>query len=148
VDICSDRRFRFDVERAEVWTAITCTEQYRNWWPWLREFDGRTFEEGARWSCVVKPPLPYRLRFDVVLIEVFEHDIVRARIEGDITGWAELTAVDRDDGCELRLVSELSPASGPLRLVARVARPVAAFGHDWVLDSGVRQFRGVALPSP
>ena len=27
-----------------------------------------------------------------------------------------------------------------LRLVSRFAGPVARFGHDWVLDSGARQF--------
>lgn len=145
VDIRSDRRFPFDVERATVWAAITRTDQYRQWWPWLHEFDGSAFGEGVRWRCVVKPPLPYMLRFDVVLIDVINHDVVRARIEGDITGWAQLTVSDHDGGCELRLVSELRPANRALRLVARVARPVVAFGHDWVLDTGVRQFRSAAL---
>jgi hypothetical protein len=145
VEIRSDRRFQFDVERATVWAAITRTDQYRQWWPWLHEFDGSAFAEGVRWHCVVKPPLPYTLHFDVVLINVIDHDVVRARIEGDITGWAQLTAIDHDTGCELRLTSELSPADRVLRLVARVARPVVAFGHDWVLDTGSRQFRSVAL---
>lgn len=121
------------------------TNQYRQWWPWLHDFDGSAFGEGVRWHCVVKPPLPYTLRFDVVLTKVINDEFVRARIEGDITGWAELTAIEDDTGCELRLTSALSPANGLLRLVARVARPVAAFGHDWVLDTGARQFRGVAL---
>ena len=145
MDIRSDRRFRFDVERASVWAAITSIERYRQWWPWLHEFDGTAFSEGVRWRCEVKPPLPYTVHFDVILIEVVEHNIVRARIEGDITGWSQLTAIDHDSGCEVRLISELSPASETLRLVARVARPVAAFGHDWVLDTGARQFRSAAL---
>jgi hypothetical protein len=29
------------------------------------------------------------------------------------------------------------------RLVARVLRPVATMGHDWVLDTGARQFGSV-----
>jgi hypothetical protein len=29
--------------------------------------------------------------------------------------------------------------------VARVAQPVVTFGHDWVLDTGARQFRSRAL---
>jgi uncharacterized protein YndB with AHSA1/START domain len=145
VDIRSDRRYQFDVERASVWAIITCPERYRQWWPWLHEFDGSALSEGERWRCGVKPPLPYTLRFEVILTEVVDNNVVRARIEGDITGWAQLTASDHDSGCELRLTSELSPASGTLRLVARIARPVATFGHDWVLDTGARQFRGVAL---
>lgn len=129
-----------------MWTAITHTDRYRVWWPWLHGFDGTTFIEGVRWRCVVKPPLPYQLNFDVLLVEVVDHDLVRARIEGDITGWAQLTAVDSDVGSEFRLTSELSPSSSALRLIARVARPVASFGHDWVLDTGARQFREIALP--
>lgn len=50
------------------------------------------------------------------------------------------SAGDRQ-GCELRLRSALSPQNRVLRLVTLGARPVARFGHDWVLDSGVRQFR-------
>ena len=32
-----------------------------------------------------------------------------------------------------------------LRTFAAVARPVVRFGHDWVLDTGVQQFRSRAL---
>ena len=28
-----------------------------------------------------------------------------------------------------------------------MARPVAQWGHDWVLDTGLRQFRAKALPT-
>jgi hypothetical protein len=33
-----------------------------------------------------------------------------------------------------------------LKTVARLARPMAQFGHDWVLDTGARQFRSHAFP--
>lgn len=145
VEIRSDRRFRFDIDRASLWAAITRIERYRQWWPWLHAFEGSAFSEGARWRCVVKPPLPYTLHFDVILIEVDDHNVVRARVEGDITGWAQLTAVDQNFGCEVRIISELSPANGAIRRIARVARPVATFGHNWVLDTGARQFRSVAF---
>jgi hypothetical protein len=38
------------------------------------------------------------------------------------------------------LRSELAPASAALRLVSRVARPLARFGHDAVISSGIRSF--------
>ncbi len=146
VDVRSDRRFRFDAERAVVWAAVARVDRYQEWWPWLHDFDGAAMREGERWRCVIRPPLPYQLRFDVVLVEVIEHRRVSARLDGDITGWAQLTAVDRGAGCELRLQSALSPANRTLRLVASVARPVVTFGHDWVLDTGAREFRSRALP--
>ena len=33
-----------------------------------------------------------------------------------------------------------APGNTALRLVSRFAAPIARFGHDWVLDSGARQF--------
>lgn len=147
MDVRSDRRFGFDTERAAVWAAVTRVDRYQEWWPWLHDFDGVALREGERWRCVIRPPLPYRLRFDVLLVEVVERRHVRARVEGDITGWAQLSAVDRGAGCEVRLVSALSPANRTLRLVARVAQPVVTFGHDWVLDTGAREFRSRALPT-
>ena len=145
VDIRSDRRFDFAVERAEVWAAIARVDRYQEWWPWLRDFEGSAFRAGERWQCEVRPPLPYRLRFEVVLDEVVDCEHVRARVAGDIAGWAELTATDRGSRSEVRLVSELAPTNPMLRLIAQAARPVVTFGHDWVLDTGARQFRAVAL---
>lgn len=150
MEIRSDRRFPFDVGRGAVWSAVTRIDRYREWWPWLERFEGAAFETGQRWRCRVKPPVPYALEFEVVLVEVVGAERVRAHIEGDIEGWAELTAADGTDASssEYRLVSELSPANGLLRVVARLARPIAHFGHDWVLDTGVRQFRAAALGGP
>jgi hypothetical protein len=145
VDVRSDRRFRFDAERAVVWAAVASVDRYQEWWPWLRDFDGAALREGERWRCQIRPPLPYRLRFDVVLVQVLEHQLVQARVEGDITGWARLTAVDRGSGCEVRLMSTLSPTNRTLRLLSRVARPVVTFGHDRVLETGASAFRRSAL---
>ena len=141
MELRSDRSFRFERPRDVMWEAFTRVDEYRAWWPWLAHFDGEAFESGVRWRCEVSPPLPYSLNFGVTLVDVVPQELVRARIDGDIDGWAELRAADRDVGCELRLRSALSPRNHVLRLVALGARPVARFGHDWVLDSGVRQFR-------
>ena len=143
----SDRSYRFDVDRSTVWTALTDVDCYPRWWPWLRRFDGEAFSAGARWRCVVSPPLPYSLRFELVLEEVVEGAAARARLEGDIAGTAQLTLDDDSGGCELRLVSELAADSGMVGLVDRVVPWLAARGHDWVLDDGIRRFRH-AIPPP
>src|SRR5215207_4225533 len=41
VEIVSDRRYRFAVDREELWSALTRVQDYQSWWPWLRHFDGR-----------------------------------------------------------------------------------------------------------
>jgi hypothetical protein len=94
---------------------------------------------------VVQPPLPYALRFRIVLDEVVPAQWASARVDGDIVGDARLSLAATVDGCEARLISNLAPSHQVLRAIARVARPVARFGHDWVLDTGLRQFRSRAL---
>ena len=141
VEVCSDRTYRFGVAPDALWDAIGTVEHFESWWPWLRSFDGDALAEGQVWSCVVQPPLPYVLRFGVALEEVIEPRLVRVTVAGDIVGSATLEIRPIDGASEVRLRSALSPRNGLLRVVAAVAWPVVRYGHDWVLDTGARQFR-------
>jgi uncharacterized protein YndB with AHSA1/START domain len=145
VEIHSDRRWDFDVPAPMLWRAIAGVDAYQGWWPWLRRFDARGLVAGDTWRCVVQPPLPYAIRFRVAIEEVDPHRLVAASVSGDVTGRARLEIGDTDAGCEARLVSALSPGKGALRLVAALARPIARFGHDWVLDTGATQFAARAV---
>jgi uncharacterized protein YndB with AHSA1/START domain len=146
VRISSDRRHAFAVPPEELWEAMAQVDAYRRWWPWLRHFDGIALGAGEVWTAVVQPPLPYRLRFEIHLDDVRAPHHVGAEITGDIEGQARLEVAPTSDGSELHVVSELEPTSSLLRAVAQVASPVARFGHQWVLDTGLRQFRERALP--
>lgn len=145
----SDRSWTFDVSGEALWRRVTATEEYPRWWPWLTEFDADAgFRRGAAWSCTVEPPLPYRVRFVLALETVRPAELVHARVSGDIRGEAELT-IDADRagaGCVARLRSDLAPANPLLRGVAVAAYPLVLWGHDWVLDSGQRQFVQAAFP--
>lgn len=141
----SDRRWCFGVEPHELWTTISRTEDFRRWWPWLRRLDADGLKTGGRWQCLVQPPLPYAVRFTIDLDLVEEARLAEATVSGDIRGSARLDVVPTDDGCEARLISSLEPHSPVLRGVGRVARPVIAWGHDWVLDQGARQFASRAF---
>jgi uncharacterized protein YndB with AHSA1/START domain len=136
----SDRRYQLPVPPAELWAALTRVDHYQSWWPWLREFDARLLAGDETWDCLVQPPLPYRVRFAVALDEVEAPSSVRASITGDVVGEARLDIVEHAVGCEARLVSHLEPGNGFLKAVARLAAPVVRYGHDWVLDTGARQF--------
>lgn len=136
----SDRRYELRVPPAELWAALTRVEDYQVWWPWLRHFDAQQLEGDEVWDCLVQPPLPYRVRFSVTLHEVRAPTTVRASISGDVVGEARLEIADRPDGSQARLVSHLEPGNGLLRAVARIAAPMVRYGHDWVLDTGARQF--------
>jgi hypothetical protein len=145
VEIHTDRRYRFDVPADQLWSALRRVEDYPRWWPWLRRFDADAFATGACWSCEVQPPLPYSLRFDLLLNEVDDGRYAEATVSGDIVGRARLSVAPRGSGSALHLESWLQPASVWLRAVSTVGRPVARFGHDWVIDTGLRQFRTRAL---
>ncbi len=144
--IRSDRRHRFSVSPEELWDAIARVDAYRQWWPWLRRLDAASLAMGEVWTATVQPPLPYRLRFDIHLDDVCAPHHASATVLGDIEGRARLEIAPRSDGSELHVVSELAPTNSVLRAVANVAAPMVHFGHEWVLNTGLRQFRDRALP--
>ena len=136
----SDRRYGFAAERDAVWAAMRSVDAYRRWWPWLAGFEAGALEAGQVWVATVQPPLPYRLRFRVTLTEVVEREAVAAVVDGDVRGRARLELTDGPPGCQVHLVSDLGPGHRVLQAVAVVARPVVQRSHDWVLDTGARQF--------
>lgn len=142
----SDRTYRFDVGPDQLWPALTAVGSYRRWWPWLRGLDAAAFAAGERWACEVRPPLPYVLRFDLILEEVEAPRYVTARLEGGLTGVAGLDVLPTPTGSEVRLVSALEPIDRTVRAAATLAPAMVRWGHDWVLDTGLRQFRSALSP--
>lgn len=120
-------------------------ERYPSWWPWLRAFDAQGLRSGDLWQCVVKPPLPYELSFTVDLVEVSAPRRIDVRIGGDVHGTASVAIAPEGSGSEVRVRSRLSPVTPVLRGVAFVAWPVARYAHDWIIDTGARQFVEQAL---
>jgi uncharacterized protein YndB with AHSA1/START domain len=144
-EIRSDRRYQMDTDRESVWKAISSVEKYSTWWPWLREFSASALVAGDRWKCVVQPPLPYLLRFTVSIDQVEAPALVLASVDGDVRGVARLDLCESDERTEVHVRSLLAPASRLLRAMSVLARPIARFGHDWVFDTGARQFAERAL---
>ena len=146
-----DRTWVFAASADDVWGLLTHTERYPRWWPWLARLDSDGLTEGAVARCVVQPPLPYRLRFDVHLDRVDRPRLLEGTVTGDLQGPArlELRPGDGSDTgpgrCTARLAWEVELGSLRLRRIARVARPVMQWGHDLVIDRGVQQFRRRAL---
>jgi uncharacterized protein YndB with AHSA1/START domain len=138
--ITTVHRYELPLPREEAWSLISDVSNYRNWWPWLRVFDAAALAPGEEWRCEVQPPVPYLVRFRVVIEEVEPAVRVQARVIGDVVGAATLRMEDTAGGCLATLDSTLAPGNTALRMVSRYAGPIARFGHDWVLDSGARQF--------
>lgn len=143
--LTSDREYRFTVDPDALWRALAATGDYRQWWPWLHGFDAVGLVGGDVWRCVVRPPLPYVLRFTLELDEVVAPSLVRATVHGDIAGNAVLSIAPTADGVLLRLVSDLAPSSRAFGLLSTVLRPLVVRAHDWVLDNGAAQFAERAI---
>jgi uncharacterized protein YndB with AHSA1/START domain len=145
VELASDRRYHFDATPEEVWAALADTAGFRHWWPWLTAFDGNRLAAGEDWRCAVRPPVGYTVRFTIHLDEVLRPTSVAARVAGEIRGHARIELAPAGNGCALRLASSLAPGKRAFAMVAAIARPIVRRSHDWVLDTGARQFAARAL---
>ena len=141
MQIRSDQTHVVDRSVGDVWAAICRTDDFRSWWPWLRRLEAEGVIEGDEWRCTVQPPLPYSLRFVVGIDEVVDETRVSATVHGDIVGTADVRLWSVDDGCAVRLASVLEPSNRALKVVSTVAPRAARFGHDWVIRTGLTQFR-------
>jgi hypothetical protein len=143
-----DRCWDFDVAPDDLWAALTRTDDYRRWWPWLREFSGDGLVPGGRTACVVRAPVPYALRFTVTVAELVPGRRIEAMVEGDLAGPARLEVEGlgaRRRGARVRVAWEVELRRPVLRVAARVGRPVMERGHDWVVSTGIEQFCREAL---
>lgn len=136
-----DRSFEFEIAASRLWSLLSDTSSFRLWWPWLRSFDAVPVEPGARTRAAIGPPLPYVLTVDIVVDEVVAEKLVSVEVSGDLRGPARLEIASTENGSSARLVWELTVDRPVLQLAARVARPVLLWGHDWVVNNGVEQFR-------
>ena len=128
-----------------LWEALTATAQFPRWWPWLRRLDGDGLVPGGRSECVVRAPVPYTLRFTVEVRGVGPGRRVDTWISGDLEGPARLQVHEHPEGSAAHLAWAVELRHGLLRRLARVGRPVMEWGHDWVVETGLRQFRRRAL---
>lgn len=136
----SDRTYEFPAEPDVIWARLDRVEDYRMWWPWLRHLEANQLKTGETWDCVIKPPVPWSIRVLVEITEAVPARLISARVTGDVAGEGQLDLQPHAGGSELRIRSRLAPSSPVLRAAAYLAAPLSRFGHDWVLDTGSRQF--------
>ncbi len=137
------RSFRLEARPEAVWEAIAHPEQFESWWGWLQNFhiEGPGLTVGAVLHGVVAPPVPYRMRLDVVLDECIRPSHIEATVHGDLEGRAHLT-LEADGGATRAEISwTIEMTQRAMRVAARVARPLLVWGHDRVVEMTVASFR-------
>jgi hypothetical protein len=141
VELGGDRSYQFPMPPDTLWAALANTGEYRSWWPWLTNLDADGLVAGAVWHCTVRPPLPYALRFEIHLDNVARPTLVTAHLSGDIVGHSRLAIAPHRTGCEVQLTSTLAPSRRALGMIEPLARPIIRRAHNWVIDTGARQFQ-------
>jgi len=139
------RTWKLDVTPERFWDTISRTDDYRSWWPWLREFDADGIHQGAKWRAEIQSPLPYALRVQLELDEVVECERLAADVSGDIEGWATLDLAATEGGSAIDIEWDMRPRSRAMQMAAVLARPLLRWSHEWVLARGLDQFRQRAL---
>ena len=141
-----DRTWRFDVGVAELWRVLSRTEDFPKWWTWLHRFESEGLVEGTTARCLVRAPVPYSFRFDLDVVRVVPEELVETRVRGGMEGEARLELAPADpSSSEARIVWRLEMRERLLRTAALLARPVLDWGQQWIVDTGVNQFRRRAL---
>jgi hypothetical protein len=138
-----DRTFTFPVPVEQLWVTMTRLECYPSWWSWLHEFsvDGVGLETGSELHGVVVPPLPYRMRLDIVIYESIPQRSLRALVHGDLEGTAQLNLHSDGTATHVHAVWTIEMMQLPMRLAARIGYPLLQWGHDRVVDATVEGFR-------
>ena len=113
--ITTVHRYELPLPREAVWSLMSQVERYRSWWPWLRQFEGEGLSVGDEWRCMVQPPVPYLVRFRVVIDHVEAPGAGPGAGPGRRGGRRDVDARD---------VAERRPAAGR----ARTATAAAAGG--------------------
>jgi len=138
-----DRTFVFDHEPAVVWDALSNPADYPRWWTWLRTIDADGLTEGTTARCLIRAPIPFALHLDLRIDRVVPQRCIEVNAGGDLRGPAALHLEAHPRGAAARILWDLEPRHVPRFLSSG---PLLRWGQEWVVDTGVRQFRRRALP--
>jgi uncharacterized protein YndB with AHSA1/START domain len=141
--IVYQRGFAFDLAPDRLWDRIGEVDQFERWWPWLTDLriEGNGLSAGSVLHGTVTPPLPYRMRLDVVLVECHRPRAIDAAISGDLTGEARLRTRPEGDGTWAEVAWEVEMRQPAMRIASRIGRPLLQRGHDRVVEVTVAGFR-------
>lgn len=136
-------RFAFPVDPPALWSAIEQVDQFERWWAWLGHLrvEGEGIRAGATLIGTVAPPLPYRMRVAVHFERCEPERLIDASVRGDLAGDAHLRLLPVAGGTTAEVDWSLEMLQLPMRVAARVARPLLRWGHDRVVEMTVTGFR-------
>lgn len=144
------RAFSLPSPPDHVWSVLQRLDCFERWFGWLRELrvDGPGLEAGTVLHAVVAPPLPFRLRVRVSLLDCVPPRRIDATLHGDLEGHARLD-LDADHGSTSATVSSsIEVRQRGARFAARRAPGFLRWAHDRVVEATVSSFRRRLVDEP
>jgi uncharacterized protein YndB with AHSA1/START domain len=137
------RGYGFRLAPERLWQQLEQVDQFERWWPWLTEFEleGEGLSVGSVLTGMVNPPLPYRMRLRIEVVECIRPRAVTATIGGDLVGESRLRFRPDAAGTWVDAAWTVEMQQPAMRLASRVGRPVLQWGHDRVVAMTVAGFR-------
>jgi len=137
------REFHFDLSPEVLWERIQEFDQFEGWWPWLTglQVEGDGLVAGTILHGAVTPPLPYRMKIRIEIVEVDPTRSISGVISGDLIGDARIRFRPEDANTCVEVAWTIEMQQPAMRLAARVTGPLMQWGHDRVVDITVAGFR-------
>ena len=137
--------YRFDnlwhlrAPRGQVYAALAEVEEYRRWWPQVREI--QRIDEGSG-RVQIRSLLPYTL--DLVLARAVEDEargILRVDIDGDLQGWCAWRLIASGSVTRALFSQEVNVSVPMLQRAPFAIRPLLRGNHAYMMRSGERGLR-------
>jgi len=134
------RTFTFNATPEQVWAVLERFESLARGWRWLREIriDGPGLARGTVVRGVVAPPLPYRMRLEVILDDCVPERCIDASVHGDLEGVARISFEGDDTETRAHATWTIEMRQASMRVAARLAPRLLRWGHDRVVDATVQ----------
>jgi uncharacterized protein YndB with AHSA1/START domain len=122
-----------------VYAVLADVETYPRWWPQVRAAR-RIDDVSGELTC--RSLLPYDVVF-VMHRELEDPDrfVLRARMEGDLSGSSQWTLRPDGDGSIAVFDEDVAVGNGMLRAAGRLFRPALKFNHDLMMRAGEKGLR-------
>lgn len=134
--------WRVAAPRDAVFAVVHDSERWPEWWRGVEEVvkveDGDDEGRGSLGRYVWKSFLPYRLEFEMRIVEVDRPRYMEGHAVGELAGTG--TWWLHEDGGATTVLFEwrVRTTRAWMNLLAPVARPIFKWNHDWVMRQGGR----------
>jgi hypothetical protein len=132
-------QWRLPASTERVYAALAEVERYPEWWPQVRS-TRRIDDVSGEITC--RSMLPYDLTFLMHRdVEDPAEMVLRAHLEGDLTGTSQWTVTADGQGALAIFDEEVDVGLALLRAAGRVFRPALRLNHDHMMRSGEKGLR-------